>query len=236
MTSTRKPFQTQLRRSISEQLRDSTARAWDLLWKNVRERRLAGRCPRLGTLGVGGGADPVARPGPRPPPAGLHTGSRAPGWVGCAPSPPGGAGPQHARSVGVGSTGARAGLGAGTRCPGEACCRTAHLSCPCPAATHRRPSGPPRGLPLSQLCLFHEEHVHCVCGRESQEKTREHIPDPGRTDICGRDLGKDRWTPWVQVAAHAPCPAVGQALLEWRLQKRASRLGSPARESEEGKS
>ncbi|XP_059540417.1 stAR-related lipid transfer protein 13 isoform X2 [Myotis daubentonii] len=41
MTSKRKPFQTQLRRSISEQLRDSTARAWDLLWKTVRERRLA---------------------------------------------------------------------------------------------------------------------------------------------------------------------------------------------------
>lgn len=39
MTSKRKPFQTQLRRSISEQLRDSTARAWDLLWKNVRRRR-----------------------------------------------------------------------------------------------------------------------------------------------------------------------------------------------------
>uniref|UniRef100_A0A8C8Z1X4 StAR related lipid transfer domain containing 13 n=1 Tax=Prolemur simus TaxID=1328070 RepID=A0A8C8Z1X4_PROSS len=42
MTSKRRPFQTQLRRSISEQLRDSTARAWDLLWKNVRDRRLAG--------------------------------------------------------------------------------------------------------------------------------------------------------------------------------------------------
>ncbi|XP_078231407.1 stAR-related lipid transfer protein 13 isoform X7 [Callithrix jacchus] len=41
MTSKRKPCQTQLRRSISEHLRDSTARAWDLLWKNVRERRLA---------------------------------------------------------------------------------------------------------------------------------------------------------------------------------------------------
>uniref|UniRef100_A0A4X1T9F2 StAR related lipid transfer domain containing 13 n=2 Tax=Sus scrofa TaxID=9823 RepID=A0A4X1T9F2_PIG len=41
MTGKRKPFQTQLRRSISEQLRDSTARAWDRLWKNVRERRLA---------------------------------------------------------------------------------------------------------------------------------------------------------------------------------------------------
>ncbi|XP_049709024.1 stAR-related lipid transfer protein 13 isoform X3 [Elephas maximus indicus] len=41
MTSTRKPSRTRLRRSISEQLRDSTARAWDLLWRNVRERRLA---------------------------------------------------------------------------------------------------------------------------------------------------------------------------------------------------
>ncbi|XP_054557380.1 stAR-related lipid transfer protein 13 isoform X3 [Talpa occidentalis] len=41
MTSDPKPFRRQLRRSISEQLRDSTARAWDLLWKNVREKRLA---------------------------------------------------------------------------------------------------------------------------------------------------------------------------------------------------
>uniref|UniRef100_A0A667FEF4 StAR related lipid transfer domain containing 13 n=1 Tax=Lynx canadensis TaxID=61383 RepID=A0A667FEF4_LYNCA len=47
MTSKRKPFPTQLRRSISEQLRDSTARAWDLLWKNVRERRLAAVSPEL---------------------------------------------------------------------------------------------------------------------------------------------------------------------------------------------
>ncbi|XP_077597110.1 stAR-related lipid transfer protein 13-like isoform X2 [Stigmatopora nigra] len=31
----------QLRRSISEQLRESTAKAWDLLWRNVRQRRLA---------------------------------------------------------------------------------------------------------------------------------------------------------------------------------------------------
>lgn len=71
MTGKRKPFQTQLRRSISEQLRDSTARAWDRLWKNVRERRLAGRCP--------GDAEPRGReeapaglpalaPGPRPRP------------------------------------------------------------------------------------------------------------------------------------------------------------------------
>ncbi|XP_023570773.1 stAR-related lipid transfer protein 13 isoform X2 [Octodon degus] len=41
MISRRSAFPTPLRRSISEQLRDSTARAWDLLWKNVRERRLA---------------------------------------------------------------------------------------------------------------------------------------------------------------------------------------------------
>ncbi|XP_069496871.1 stAR-related lipid transfer protein 13 isoform X2 [Ambystoma mexicanum] len=33
--------QQQLRRSLSEQLRDSTTKAWDLLWRNVRERRLA---------------------------------------------------------------------------------------------------------------------------------------------------------------------------------------------------
>ncbi|KAB0372612.1 hypothetical protein FD755_015365 [Muntiacus reevesi] len=45
MTGKRKPLQTQLRRSISEQLRDSTARAWDRLWKNVRERRLAAASP-----------------------------------------------------------------------------------------------------------------------------------------------------------------------------------------------
>ncbi|KAE8627323.1 hypothetical protein XENTR_v10006941 [Xenopus tropicalis] len=31
-----------LRRSLSEQLKDSTSKAWDLLWKNVREKRLAG--------------------------------------------------------------------------------------------------------------------------------------------------------------------------------------------------
>ncbi|KAL4838387.1 hypothetical protein H8958_012067 [Nasalis larvatus] len=49
MTSKRKPCQMRLRRSISEQLRDSTARAWDLLWKNVRERRLAGLSLELGS-------------------------------------------------------------------------------------------------------------------------------------------------------------------------------------------
>ncbi|MEQ2255757.1 hypothetical protein ILYODFUR_017252 [Ilyodon furcidens] len=42
MTTQRKSTsKLQLRRSISEQLRDSTSKAWDLLWRNVRERRLA---------------------------------------------------------------------------------------------------------------------------------------------------------------------------------------------------
>lgn len=43
MTTQRRSAKLQLRRSISEQLRDSTAKAWDLLWRNVRERRLAGQ-------------------------------------------------------------------------------------------------------------------------------------------------------------------------------------------------
>uniref|UniRef100_A0A8C9FEV3 StAR-related lipid transfer protein 13 n=1 Tax=Pavo cristatus TaxID=9049 RepID=A0A8C9FEV3_PAVCR len=41
MSGQRLPAKAQLRRSLSEQLRDSTAKAWDLLWRNVRERRLA---------------------------------------------------------------------------------------------------------------------------------------------------------------------------------------------------
>ncbi|XP_072301980.1 stAR-related lipid transfer protein 13 isoform X2 [Eucyclogobius newberryi] len=41
MSGQRKSAKLQLRRSISEQLRDSTSKAWDLLWRNVRERRLA---------------------------------------------------------------------------------------------------------------------------------------------------------------------------------------------------
>nr|XP_015197493.1 PREDICTED: stAR-related lipid transfer protein 13 isoform X4 [Lepisosteus oculatus] len=41
MTTKRKSTKLQLRRSLSEQLRDSTSKAWDLLWKNVREKRLA---------------------------------------------------------------------------------------------------------------------------------------------------------------------------------------------------
>lgn len=51
MSSPRRAVHKPLRRSLSEQLRDSTAKAWDLLWRNVRERRLAGRCS--GSLGVG---------------------------------------------------------------------------------------------------------------------------------------------------------------------------------------
>ncbi|KAL8190911.1 UNVERIFIED_CONTAM: hypothetical protein K2H54_065768 [Gekko kuhli] len=43
MSCKRRSAKPQLRRSFSEQLRDSTAKAWDLLWKNVRERRLAVR-------------------------------------------------------------------------------------------------------------------------------------------------------------------------------------------------
>ncbi|ERE74557.1 rho GTPase-activating protein 7-like isoform 2 [Cricetulus griseus] len=41
MSSPRGAVYAPLRRSLSEQLRDSTARAWDLLWRNFRERRLA---------------------------------------------------------------------------------------------------------------------------------------------------------------------------------------------------
>ncbi|XP_034556503.1 stAR-related lipid transfer protein 13 isoform X2 [Notolabrus celidotus] len=41
MTSRRKSAKLKLRRSFSEQLRSSTSKAWDLLWRNVRERRLS---------------------------------------------------------------------------------------------------------------------------------------------------------------------------------------------------
>ncbi|MEE6472481.1 hypothetical protein FKM82_009622 [Ascaphus truei] len=41
MTSKMRSAKLLLRRSLSEQLKDSTTKAWDLLWKNVREKRLA---------------------------------------------------------------------------------------------------------------------------------------------------------------------------------------------------
>ncbi|XP_045076221.1 stAR-related lipid transfer protein 13-like isoform X2 [Coregonus clupeaformis] len=41
MTTKRKSTKVKLRRCFSETLRDSTSKAWDLLWKNARERRLA---------------------------------------------------------------------------------------------------------------------------------------------------------------------------------------------------
>nr|XP_055052942.1 stAR-related lipid transfer protein 13 isoform X3 [Misgurnus anguillicaudatus] len=41
MTARRKSLRLKLRRSFSEQLRESTSKAWDILWKSVRERRLA---------------------------------------------------------------------------------------------------------------------------------------------------------------------------------------------------
>lgn len=50
MTTQRKSAsKLQLRRSISEQLRESTSKAWDLLWRNVRERRLAGQRTKKGS-------------------------------------------------------------------------------------------------------------------------------------------------------------------------------------------
>lgn len=48
MTSKRNSAKLKLRRSFSEQLRSSTSKAWDLLWRNVRERRLAGQYPAAG--------------------------------------------------------------------------------------------------------------------------------------------------------------------------------------------
>lgn len=115
MTGKRKPLQTQLRRSISEQLRDSTARAWDRLWKNVRERRLAGRWPQ--DSGLRGGR---RRRGPRRPPrptvppplSAPDTGFPSPGLggEGCSHHPrwTGSERPRSPRSVF-----ARAGLGGG---------------------------------------------------------------------------------------------------------------------------
>lgn len=49
MSSRRNSVRLKLRRSFSEQLRSSTSKAWDLLWRNVRERRLAGQSSTEGT-------------------------------------------------------------------------------------------------------------------------------------------------------------------------------------------
>ncbi|KAG8452819.1 hypothetical protein GDO86_004564 [Hymenochirus boettgeri] len=43
MSRKRRSSKFLLRRSLSEQLKDSTSKAWDLLWRNVREKRLAGQ-------------------------------------------------------------------------------------------------------------------------------------------------------------------------------------------------
>lgn len=80
MSSQRRPAKAQLRRSLSEQLRDSTAKAWDLLWRNVRERRLAGQSPPLPARGSPRGQPgdvpaPAARRGPAP--GGLLGGTRS---------------------------------------------------------------------------------------------------------------------------------------------------------------
>lgn len=84
-----------LRRSISEQLRDSTARAWDLLWRNVRERRLAGRCHcEFGPAGAGAGAGVAGSPGHRFQSPNLGRAGRRhhPPWACPAPPAPGGCG------------------------------------------------------------------------------------------------------------------------------------------------
>ncbi|KAF4026148.1 hypothetical protein G4228_018267 [Cervus hanglu yarkandensis] len=38
-----RPLRAPLRRSFSDHIRDSTARALDVIWKNTRDRRLAGK-------------------------------------------------------------------------------------------------------------------------------------------------------------------------------------------------
>lgn len=43
-----RPLRAPLRRSFSDHIRDSTARALDVIWKNTRDRRLAGERRREG--------------------------------------------------------------------------------------------------------------------------------------------------------------------------------------------
>ncbi|XP_054556805.1 rho GTPase-activating protein 7 isoform X5 [Talpa occidentalis] len=42
-----RPLRAPLRRSFSDHIRDSTARALDVIWKNTRDRRLAGKSVKL---------------------------------------------------------------------------------------------------------------------------------------------------------------------------------------------
>ncbi|XP_060039270.1 rho GTPase-activating protein 7 isoform X9 [Erinaceus europaeus] len=42
-----RPQRAPLRRSFSDHIRDSTARALDVIWKNTRDRRLAGKSVKL---------------------------------------------------------------------------------------------------------------------------------------------------------------------------------------------
>ncbi|XP_057552374.1 rho GTPase-activating protein 7 isoform X10 [Hippopotamus amphibius kiboko] len=42
-----RPLRAPLRRSFSDHIRDSTARALDVIWKNTRDRRLAGKSVTL---------------------------------------------------------------------------------------------------------------------------------------------------------------------------------------------
>ncbi|GAB1293105.1 Rho GTPase-activating protein 7 [Apodemus speciosus] len=47
-----RPLRGPLRRSFSDHIRDSTARALDAIWKNTRERRLAARLNTLNKCAV----------------------------------------------------------------------------------------------------------------------------------------------------------------------------------------
>lgn len=90
MSGQRLPAKAQLRRSLSEQLRDSTAKAWDLLWRNVRERRLAGQSRRGAGehLPRGAGARGLERHRRRGRAVGSRgTGSTCPGPGGRGPAP-----------------------------------------------------------------------------------------------------------------------------------------------------
>lgn len=55
-----RPLRAPLRRSFSDHIRDSTARALDAIWKNTRDRRLAGE-GRMGR-GPGGGEVVTGKP------------------------------------------------------------------------------------------------------------------------------------------------------------------------------